>query len=315
MALNSNLSAARLRLMLLLAVLFCGCFRSASSERPEIVWGTHGKSNGRFDRPRAVAIDSHDELYIVDKTGRIQVFDTDGRFLRGWRTPEIEHGLPCGLAIDRDGNLLVADTHYFRMLVYTPAGELLAGRTIGGRQGNSPGEFNFLTDVAVDSRGNYYISEYGQFDRVQKFSRAGQFLTQWGSHGSEPGQFIQPRCLLMDDRDQIWVADACNHRIQIFDVAGESPRLVRMWGRCGTAPGEMRYPYGMAFDGKGCVYVSEFGNSRVQKFTLDGRYVAAWGKPGRRAGELNQPWSLVRDSRGRLFVLDTYNHRVQRCRF
>jgi DNA-binding beta-propeller fold protein YncE len=298
--------------------LLSGCTARWSSpdapDAPELVWGRRGLAPGRFDRPRAAAIDAQDHIYVVDKTGRIQVFNTDGQWIRGWRTPETERGQPCGLAVDRDGNLLVADTHYYRMLVYTPRGQLLSSRTIGGVNGNGPGQFNFVTDAAQDSQGNYYIAEYGLFDRVQKLTREGEFLLQWGGHGDRPGQFIQPRGLVMDERDRLWVADACNHRIQVFDVAGEGVRLERIWGTQGTQPGQLRYPYGLALDGRGHVYISEFGNSRVQKFTLDGRYVASWGTAGRKPGELNQPWGVVHDSQGRLHVLDTYNHRVQRFR-
>ena len=63
-----------------------------------------------------MAIDDQDQLYIVDMTARIQVFDGDGKFLRGWQTPEHAHGKPTGLSIAPDGILLVADTHYYRVL-------------------------------------------------------------------------------------------------------------------------------------------------------------------------------------------------------
>ena len=269
---------------------------------------------GPLSKPRAMAIDRLDQVYIVDMTGRIQVFSEDGRFIRAWRTPQIESGKPCGLSFDHDGNLLVADTHYFRVLIYTPAGQLLEDRTIGGVNGHEPGQFFFVTDAVQDSRDNYYICEYGDFDRIQKFSRSGKFLHQWGRHGSEPGEFSQPRGMAIDRQDQLFVTDACNHRIQVFDVATDPPRLIRMWGVPGRAPGQLRYPYGIELDGRGHVYIAEFGNSRVQKFTVDGKYVGHWGSPGRRDGELNQPWALALDSKGRLHILDTYNHRVQRIR-
>jgi sugar lactone lactonase YvrE len=111
------------------------------------------------------------------------------------------------------------------------------------------------------------------------------------------------------------VADACNHRVQVFDVSGAQVRLKRVWGQAGEQPGSLRYPYGIALDGRGHVYISEFGNSRIQKFTETGQLIGVWGKPGRRPGELNQPWALACDSRGAVHVLDTYNHRVQKIRF
>ena len=261
-----------------------------------------------------MAIDDLNQLYIVDKTGRIQVFTREGQYLRGWRTPEIEFGKPSGLSFDRQGNLLVADTHYHRVLVYTPAGKMLDQRTLGGKAGHGPGEFNFVTDAVQDSQGNYYVAEYGEFDRIQKFSPAGEFVMQWGGRGHERGEFSRPQNLALDAEDRIWVADACNHRIQVFEVVGDEARLVLIWGENGPAPGQLSYPYDLVLDGKGHVYVCEFGNHRVQKLTLDGQSISCWGTAGRKEGELSCPWALVLDDHGRIHVLDTYNHRVQRLR-
>ncbi len=289
-----------------------GCVdEGAPSGRLEAVWGRSGWSDGRFQTPRAIAINDKDELHIVDKLGRIQVFTAEGEFLRGWRTPAIDNGKPCGMTIDDEGNLVVADTHYYQVLFYRPDGTLLEERTIGGVNGQGEGEFHFLTDVAQDSQGNYYVGEYGEHDRIQKFSRDGEYILQWGGHGREPGKFVRPQGITIDADDRIWVADACNHRVQIFSDTGE---LLNVWGEHGKAVGQLAYPYGIDLDGEGHVYISEFGNNRVQKFTTEGESLGYWGTSGRREGELHQPWGLVRDSRDRIHILDTYNHRVQRIR-
>ena len=285
-----------------------------SRGKVDSVWGRRGVSDGRFLKPRAMAVDQNDRLYIVDMTARIQVFQSDGTFIRGWRMPEWEHGKPTGLSIDNDGNVLVADTHYYRVLFYTPQGELLSARTLGGTAGNAPGEFGLVTDAVQDSKGNYYVAEYGEFDRIQKFDSQGNFLFQWGGHGSEPGQFRRPQNLAVDADDRIWVADACNHRIQVFDATGDEAKLVRVFGSEGTQPGQLRYPYDLILDGEGHLYVCEFGNHRIQKFTVDGELVGVWGQSGRETGDMHNPWALVQDSKDRLHVLDTYNHRVQRIR-
>lgn len=274
----------------------------------EQVWGTRGLADGQFQKPRAIAIDQNDRLYIVDMTARIQVFDVEGQFVNGWQTPAYQDGRPSGLSIGQDG-LFVADTHYFRVLRYTLRGQLLADRTIGGTQGQRPGEFGFVTDAVQDSAGNIYVAEYGEHDRVQKFSADGDFLLTWGSHGRDPGQFVRPQNLSIDGQDRIWVADACNHRIQVFDDHGN---LVQVWGQQGSSPGCLYYPYDLALDGLGHLYVCEFGNHRVQKFTLDGKSLGCFGTHGREEGRLNNPWALVCDSQNRTHILDTNNHRVQR---
>ena len=146
--------------------------------------GHFGEETREFYKPRAMTIGPRGLLYVVDKTGRIQVFDQEGRFQRGWTTPAVKNGKPCGLSFSNDGNLIVADTHYHRVLTYTPEGELLAERTIGGVCGEKPGEFGFVTRAVEDSRGNYYVGEYGPQDRLQKFDRNGKVLCVWGSHSA-----------------------------------------------------------------------------------------------------------------------------------
>lgn len=296
------------------AALAGGCLPPAPEESvgtEQRVWGRLGRERGQFYKPRAMTLGPDGLLYIVDKTGRIQVFDQDGQFQRMWRTPAVENGKPCGLSFDHQGRLMVADTHYFRVLTYTTKGELLPERTLGGVCGTGPGEFSFVTRAIEDSAGNWYVSEYGTQDRVQKFSPQHEFLMEWGSHGDQPLQFNRPQAMVLDQQDRLWIADSCNHRIQVVDARGERPELVGGWGVEGVGPGQMRYPWDLLLVGPH-VYVCELSNHRIQKFTRDGQFVSSWGGPGNGPGQLRQPWSIQRNDAGQLFVLDTYNHRVKR---
>jgi DNA-binding beta-propeller fold protein YncE len=284
-----------------------GCdLRSRSSA--ELVWGVHGVKPGRLYKPRVAAFDARDHLFLADLTDRIQVFDRDGNYVGGWRTPEFNVDGPSGLTVDRYGRLLVADTHFYRVLVYSEAGEILF--QIGdGVQGTTPGRFGYPTDVVIDSAGNFYVAEYGENDRIQVFSPEGKWLRQWGGHGYEPGEFLKPRALAIDEHDRLYVADSCNHRIQVFDTAG---KLLNVWGSRGDKPGEMSYPYDLAIGPDRCLYVCEYGNHRVQKFTLDGKPLGLWGSAGRGPGQLYNPFALAVDSRCAVSVVDSNNHRVQR---
>jgi len=292
-------------------LLVAGCTPPPAGSVAE-VWGRKGLDDGRFIKPRAIAIDDNDRLHIIDMTSRIQTFDRMGQLNSFWKTPECNNGKPCGISILRDGRIAVPDTHYFRVLFYTPAGELLSDRTIGGTNGRGEGEFGFLTDVAEDSAGNLYVSEYGDFDRIQKFSPNGDYLCSLGTHGTEDGNFLRPQGLAIDDKDQLWVADACNHRIQVFDTKTEPPTFKFSFGSSGAGMGQLSYPYNLLFDGQGFVYVCELGNHRLQKFDLEGNSHGVWGGAGREPGQLHQPWGMALDSQGYFHVIDSYNHRVQR---
>ena len=239
MALMGSLSAASL----------AGCGVALSSE-PELVWGIHGTKEGWLHLPRVAAFDAQDQLYIADLTDRIQVFSRDGEYLRGWRTPSLNIDGPNGLHVDRAGRVLVADTHFYRVLIYDRYGGLL-GQVGSGVQGEEPGQFTYPTDVVVDSQGHLIVSDYGLTDRIQVFDPDGKFIRQWGGHGYAVGEFLRPRALAIDAKDQIYVADACNNRIQVFDVQGKVLQVIG--GKRGVQPGEMAFPYDVALGPDGSI--------------------------------------------------------------
>jgi DNA-binding beta-propeller fold protein YncE len=286
---------------------------SGSHTAPEIVWGKRGVQPGDFVRPRAIAYDpGRDRLYIVDFTARIQEYDLDGHYLdRTWTTPDYRNGRPSGLSIDPDGNLLVSDSHYHCLRVYSPDGVELRP-PIGGEAGTGPGQLGYVSAALQDADRNFYVGEFGENQRITKLDRDGHFIKSWGSPGNEPGQFARIRAMKLGPDGNLYVADACNHRIQVFTRDGE---LVRCWGSPGSEPGQLSYPYDLAFGPRGELYVVENGNCRVQKFTAEGESLGCWGLCGREPGQFASPWALAVDKRGRIHVVDTENHRVQRIRF
>jgi DNA-binding beta-propeller fold protein YncE len=309
----SRSSLAQALLLMSALVSLPGCW----SERPlpDRVWGRKGVQNGDMVRPRAIAIDRNDRLYIVDYTARIQVFDRDGNYLGPtWTTPDYRKGRPSGLGIDRDGNLLVCDSHYSCVRVYTPEGKELLDRRMGGVSGPVPGQLGYVSDVVQDKDGYYYLTEYGSDDnqRITKLDPQGRFVKCWGRMGTEPGELARARALALGPDGNLYVADSCNHRIQVFDRDG---KLVRLWGETGTEPGQLSYPYDLAFNAAGVLYVVEYGNHRVQKFTSEGKSLGCWGSGGREPGCFHCPWGLAIDSLGYIHVVDTENHRVQRLKF
>jgi sugar lactone lactonase YvrE len=297
-------------LFVLAALFLAGC--GSASSRPDLVWGKKGVRDGDLARPRAAVIDGSDRLYIVDFTARIQAYDLDGNYLGlTWKTPDYRKGRPSGLGLDRDGNLIVCDSHYHCIRIYSHDGKQL--RLIDPGAGSAPGKLGYVSDAVQDEDGYFYVAEFGEVQRITKLDADGKFVTCWGSDGQGPGQFGRARALALGPDGLLYVADACNHRIQVFSRAGE---LVRIFGNQGSGPDELSYPYDLAFGPKGNLYVVEFGNHRVHKFTPTGESLGTWGGPGKAPGPgLYCPWALAVDRKGRVHVLDTENHRVQRIRF
>jgi DNA-binding beta-propeller fold protein YncE len=227
-------ATVRLCLGLLVSSLL-GCGGDAA--QPELVWGHRGVRNGDVVRPRAIAIDANDHIYLVDFTARIQVYDRDGHYLgTTWTTPDYRNGRPSGLSIARDGNLIVSDSHYHCFRIYSPDG--LELRKFGGEGGATPGHLGYVSDVVQDDDGHYYIAEFGENQRISKFEGEGRFLCCWGRAGTEPGQFSRARALALGPDGNLYVADACNDRIQVFTRKGA---FVRCWGRrrCRAGPAQI----------------------------------------------------------------------------
>jgi len=346
------LRAVRMRRQTIL-MLFCavvlglfGCDnkpRVSNSPRILDAFGQTGQGPGQFLYPRAIEIAPAPAgaagLFVVDKTGRIQRFTTAGEFLDVIKMPLIEAGYPTGLSVAPNGSLYVADTHYHRVVIFSPdekvknknshkdtksqreldiskkqkkLGVLVPSwQKIGefGRFGQENGCFIYPTDIAFSGDGRIFVSEYGGNDRVSVFSEQGDFLFCFGSPGSGDGQLSRPSALCVDRaRKRLYVADACNHRIAIYNLDGE---ILGYIGSAGRAPGELRYPYDLALLSDGTIVVCEFGNNRIQLFNPDGSTVAVYGRPGRQLGQLAYPWGVAVDGRRRAFIVDAGNNRIQ----
>ena len=253
---------------------------------PDLVWGIHGRKPGWLVKPRAAAFDRDDHLYLVDLTDRVQVFDREGKYLRGWQMPDFNVDGPSGVSIDRNGRLLVADTHFYRVLVFSPEGKILL--QIGdGVQGTTPGRFGYPCDVVCDRLGNFYVADYGENDRIQVFSPQGKWLRQWGGHGYEPGQFVRPRALAIDDQDRIYVADSVANRIQVFDTAGQAPLDSGARGARVRAKWLIPTTWRSGLTARSTSASTAITGSRNSQ--PDGTSLGVWGESGRGPGQLVQP--------------------------
>jgi hypothetical protein len=240
--------------------------------------------------------------------------------------PQTDRGKPKGMSRDRAGNIVVVEPHYSRVNYFSPEGKLVAQ---WGEHGTDFGQLGVPRAVAINSRAEIFVSEYQEIERVQKFvfektqappteqvaepvgavSARPRCLAVIGKAGTGPGEFNRPEGLCVDAQDRLYVADSCNHRIEIFSSDG---KFLRAYGRPGTGLGELSYPYDICVDADGRQYVCEFGNSRIQVFDANDRPIDRIGGPGAEPGKFSNPWGVALDSAGNLYVADSQNHRVQK---
>ena len=299
-----------------IALVLTGCTPKAPSDRSPLpsrifrqvqIIGSRGVGVGQLNKPRSVAVDAQDNLYVADMTGRVQKFSSNGVFLLSWQMPVTDLGKPKGMGRDREGNILVLEPHYHRANVFSPDGKLVAQ---WGKCGTNAGEFTLPRAVTVDSHREVWVSEYSILDRVQRFDARGEkCLAGFGRSGNGPGELSRPEGLGLDAQDRVYVADSCNHRIQVFSRDGA---FLRAYGRAGKGLGELSYPYDICVDDAGRQFVCEFGNSRIQVFDANDRPLEIIGGPGPAPGQFSNPWGVALDSAGNLYVADSQNHRVQK---
>ena len=293
----------KLGFTLILATLLSGCGRG---NQPDEIWCDTGIGPGQVVYPRGICYSPGDDsFFIVDRHAHVQHLSRKGDCLNDWRTPEWAMGKPTGISVGPDGNVYIPDTHYQRVLVYSPDGKELRR---WGSAGTGPGQFIYPTDVAFDDKGHVFVSEYGDNDRIQVFDTAGKYLYQIGRFGQGEGEFSRPQSMVIVG-DLIYVTDQCNHRIDVFKTDG---KWVRNMGSCGSALGQFRFPYGMDMDSSGRLVVCEFGNNRVQLIDKEtGRGLAVWGRGGHEPGELAYPCGVAVDKRDRVIAVDAGNNRLQ----
>ena len=294
-------------LSLCLILSIAGCKKSTA---PDEVWLESGASDGQVVYPRAIAYSpTDDSMYIVDRMARIQHLDKNGKCIKSWRMPSYAQGKPVGLSVGKDKNLYVPDTHYARIIVFSPDGKIIRE---WGSFGTGPGQFTYPTDIAFDDQDHIYVSEYGDHDRIQVFDGNGKFLYQFGKFGQGNGEFSRPQSMLIE-KDIMYITDACNHRICVFKTDGT---WIRNICQLGSGPGDLRFPYGLDQDAFGNLVVCEFGNNRIQKIDKQtGKSLGTWGHAGREPGELAYPWAVICDKNKRSIIIDSGNNRLQVVRF
>ncbi len=221
----------------------------------------------RLGRPIGVALDSQEQLYVVEQAKKgVSVFDQQGKRLRFISHPSIER--PTGIAIDRtQGRIYLADTgrnasedHTIKVL--NMEGELVG--TIGQGKGDEPGQFLFPTYLAVDHNGNLYVTDTLN-SRVQVFDAQGKYVKKIGERGNSWGMFDKPKGVALDSFGNVYVVDSGWSNVQIFNPKGQ---ILLFFGGRGPIPGMLKNPTAIAIDKKNRIYVADYLNHRVEMYQL-----------------------------------------------
>ncbi|MCB0072171.1 MAG: TIGR03663 family protein, partial [Caldilineaceae bacterium] len=229
--------------------------------------------DGQFNEPWGVAVDDAGQVYVADTwNGRIHVFDADGTFVRKWGYFNGTNGElgdpyalfgPRGIAVDGQGNLLVADTGNKRILQFTPAGELV--NQVGGG-GVILGRFEEPTDVAVDPRdGAIYVADAWN-QRIQKLGPDLAALAEWPTYSWESTDRYHKPYLAVDGQGRVYASDPSMYRVFVYAPDGQ---LQATFGNFGPELNRFGLPNGLAIDPTtDQLLVADADNQRVMLFPI-----------------------------------------------
>jgi len=315
-----------------------------------------------FGEVLGVAVNSKGHVVVLNHPGsaasgplygnastQLLEFDQTGKFVREIGKGVYGLGYSHSVRFDKYDNLWVVDKGTNAVVKFNHAGYVtmnLGRRPEGpddpaesyfrGGRGATPvhvdGMFRQPTDIAWDSDDNIYISDGYTNSRVAKFDKHGNWIKTWGSKGSggahadeNPGQFNTPHNIGIDRRNNVYVADRGNRRIQVFDTDGKFLRFIRLavpydkqrhpvLGNLPANRPDETQPWTICITNGPTqyLYTNDQEPGRIYKLTLDGTIVGALGESGRGPKQFNWVHGLACPSDDVLVVADMNNWRVQK---
>ncbi len=293
--------------------------------------------------PDGIAADGKGGLMIADNddsrvrnvsNGTITNFYGTG--VRGTDAGELY--FPSGLAMDAQGALYIADTGNNRVVRLTPGG---AATTIAGGNGDGfsgdggygpRAKLSSPTGVAVDTAGNIYIADAGNF-RIRKLDANLNISTIAGTgipgDTGDSGPATKAKITANDvtfNNGSLYLADPLYNTIRKIDLSTQNISTVAGVGTPGfsgdngpATSAQLNLPLSVAFDGAGAMYIADNGNAVIRKVTggiihtIAGNGDASFNaESGTALGVSIDPTRVAVDPSGAIYINDRLNDRIRK---
>ena len=162
--------------------------------------------------PKALAVDGADNIYVLDVfSARVLVLGAEGQFRRALTIPG-DAGFVSELAVDSAGNVILLDSIGRRL--FSAPKDAGSFAPLGGDL------IEFLPTIPASltaSKGVIFVAE-GSGSTIAGFGRDGSFLARQLTMGWNEGTLNHPSQMCINDKDQAFIADRDNSRIQVFQI-------------------------------------------------------------------------------------------------
>lgn len=220
------------------------------------------KKDGKLRNPSYLAVNPKDNTLYVSDPGHSSIFIFDrGKFLKKYIPNKNKKfpWIPLGMTFDDKGNLYVADKGLNRVVKFDSNAKRLISVGESGmitkKIKDKPGKLYFPNDVAVNAKGDIYVSD-GNNQRVQVFDSKGKFKEIIVVKGLPRGLGL----IESGSSAGVYVVNVFNHQVQVLNTKGQ--KLFEI-GESGEGEGQFRYPNDIDFDDNK-MYVADRENSRIQ---------------------------------------------------
>lgn len=161
--------------------------------------------------PGNIAIDSADNIYIVDRSNtRVLLFNSNLQFRR--EVLKDNKTKINDIKIDKQGNLYTLSTVEGIIRKYDSSGKKILEF---GKRGKGKSEFNFPVSLAVDQKGLIYVVDQHK-SKILVFDSKGKSLFDFSKLGWKEGRLAYPSFMFINNFGTIFIVDRDNSRISIF---------------------------------------------------------------------------------------------------
>ncbi len=247
------------------------------------------------------------EIYVIDNMNRIIVYTSD---LFPLLTITKRNGVdnPTGVAVDKDGNVYVAqsaskDDNRSKIVVLNACLRKVREFYFEGFEG--AGSFVAFR-IAVEKKGLLYVAGIS-FPGLVILDNQGHFLNMLSPMEGDRAARING--VTIDKEGKLYLLSEDEGRIYVYD---ENKKFLFKFGEKGGSPGKLSRPRAVAVDDvNGKIYVADYMRHTVNIYDKAGNYLSEFGGMGWGDGWFQHPTDITIDSQGRIMVSDTFNDRIQ----
>ena len=276
--------------------------------------GTVAGCVSELKRPWGIAMTPSGQLVVVDNQGwsGIHIYDANGATVSTFARSAPSQNTPAlllheewckeprGVAITKDGNILLVDGKRHRLQCFSPNGTL---HSIVGAHGKQQLQFNDPIGVTVAPSGDVLVCDRRNH-RIQVLTPNLDFVRQIGRLGvddTEPSGLYLPWDVACDSDGRVYVADCGHCCVKVFTSNGE---YVKKMGTQGSGRGQFKHLSSICIDSNDYLYALDMERACVTIFNPRGEFKMQFGTPGELEGQFTKPRGIAVDDKGHVYVSD-----------